>query len=286
MISSIEKQRLLEKFEEDGFIILKGIIPINLLEEARKELEKIVDHHAEMLFEKKLITDKFENEAFVVRMFKLYEHCLQEAPHLFRTELHKEGFYGLFFNPKLLDFVQELIGNEIRLYPNYTVRPKFPEYEGTRVLWHQDGGYTEKAAGSEDEDSVDQLRMTNIWAPLVPATKENGCMQFIAGTHRLGSVPHVKKKYYLEIADEYLLPRLKDAIDIELNPGDIVMFHNLLFHQGQPNLSKQIRWSVDWRYQDAIQSTLRRQNGHIARSLSNSEQVVKNKEEWAGLSFS
>lgn len=128
--------------------------------------------------------------------------------------------------------------------------------------------------------------MVNVWSPLVPVNVENGCMQFIPGTHELGTVPHVQREHYLEIAEEYLEPRLGQAVDITMNPGDVVLFHNLLFHQGLPNHSDTIRWSVDWRYQDATQSTLRGAQGHIARSRLHPELEVGSPEEWACLSFS
>ena len=133
---------------------------------------------------------------------------------------------------------------------------------------------------------ADELGMVNVWTPLVPATVENGCMQFIPGTHKLGVVPHAQKnKFYLEIAEEYLQPRLAEAINVELDPGDVVLFSNLLFHRGLPNRSGKIRWSSDWRYQDARQSTLHTEQGHIARSRSSPGRTVRDAQQWAELSF-
>jgi ectoine hydroxylase-related dioxygenase (phytanoyl-CoA dioxygenase family) len=111
-------------------------------------------------------------------------------------------------------------------------------------------------------------------------------MQFIPGTQRLGAVRHERRQYYLEIASEVLAPLEEQAVNIELDPGDIVLFHNLLFHRGLPNHSQQIRWSADWRYQDATQPTLRKENGHIARSRSHPEEAVQSAAQWATLTFS
>lgn len=57
------------------------------------------------------------------------------------------------------------------------------------------------------------------------------------------------------------------------------------FHRGLPNYSSKIRWSVDWRYQDATQPTLRKENGHIARSRREPTQAVQNADHWASLYF-
>lgn len=46
------------------------------------------------------------------------------------------------------------------------------------------------------------------------------------------------------------------TVDIELDPGDNVLFNNLLFHRGQDYHSGMIPWTPDFRYQDAPQPTL------------------------------
>ena len=207
---------------------------------------------------------------------------MDEAPDSFRPQLHGPKLFDLFFHARLLDILQFFLGDEVRLYPNYTARAKLPEWERALVLWHQDGGYT---AQGQDGAEVAKMRMVNVWIPLVPAREENGCMQFVPGTHKLGIVPHEKRAYYLEIAEDVLNEQLPKAVSIEVDPTDVVLFHNLLFHSGLPNKTDHVRWSMDWRYQDATQSTMRAQHGHLARSLAHGDEVVKSREDWAGRTF-
>ncbi|HOE96345.1 MAG TPA: phytanoyl-CoA dioxygenase family protein [Candidatus Sumerlaeota bacterium] len=278
------KQSLdIDLFNERGYVILEGLFPEELVNQARAAMEELVDQQAEHLLKAGLIRDRMENEPFERRLYALYRDHLDKAPMSFRKELHSPLLFDLFFNADLLDRVEELLGPEIRLYPNYTARPKLPDFAGTEVLWHQDGGYTESIQGNQE--GVAHLRMVNVWSPLVPANRANGCMQFIPGTHRLGPVPHVPKTHYLEVDRAVLDPLLDQAVDIELLPGDVVLFHNLLFHQGQPNHSDHVRWSLDWRYQDATQHTLREAEGHLARSRRHPEEVVQTAEQWGKLHF-
>lgn len=275
----------LSAFNEQGFIIVRGVFDPGVLAAARGEIEALVGVEAGKLLATGRIDDLLESEPFPTRLVKLFANNLDMAPTQFRTELHRAGFFEIFFNSVILDFVEKVVGPEIRLYPNYTVRPKLPNWEEARVPWHQDGGLTAAFYGATGE-SVENLAMANVWAPLVPATVENGCMQFIPGTHKLGVVPHEKRDHIDgEIVPEYFEPHLKDAIPIELDPGDAVVFHNLLFHQGLPNLSKGVRWSMDWRYIHAGQDTLRVEKGHIARSRQNPAAAVQNAEHWASLKF-
>lgn len=265
------------QFTEQGYLILRGFLTPAILAEARLAINALVDQHAARLMATGQRQDGLEAEPFPTRLLKLYAEQMTAAPVLFRPQLHLAGLFPLFFNPALLDLVETLLGSEIRLYPNYSVRPKYPDLAATEVLWHQDGGYT--------EGDVGDLRMVNVWTPFVPARVANGCMQFIPGTHKLGPVPHERRQYYLEITASVLDAHRERAIHIELDPGDIVLFHNLLFHRGLPNHSPEIRWSADWRYQDATQPTLRKENGHLARSRRQPDAVVQSAEQWATLSF-
>jgi len=273
-----EPQELLRRqLDERGYVILKSFLEPEVLRQVRAALARLVDREAQKLLAEGRIDDPLLSAPFESRLAWLYKTHPEEAPKLFRRELHLPGLFDLFFNSRLLDLVETLLGGEIRLYPNYSARPKLPDHVPTEVLWHQDGGYT--------SGEVERLRMVNLWAPLVPARVENGCMQFVPGSHRLGPVPHVSREHYLEIDPDYLNPYRDQAVPIEVDPRDLVLFHNLLFHRGLPNRSSTIRWSMDWRYQDATQPTLRPEHGHIARSRSDPTRAVRSAAEWASLRF-
>jgi ectoine hydroxylase-related dioxygenase (phytanoyl-CoA dioxygenase family) len=277
MTTVAQFRKLQLQFEDQGYVILPALIEPQVQAAVRCEMEAIVDFLADHLMSQGRVTDPLKGEPFETRFYDLFKNHLDLAPKNLRFYLHRPGLYGLFFHAPLLDIVEQLLGPEIRLYPNYSVRPKLPEWSGTQVLWHQDAGYT------SGDDAVAGLRMVNVWTPLVKTTAENGCMQFIPGTHKLGVVRHQQREHYIEIAEEFLNPRLSQAIDVELEPGDVVLFNNLLFHAGLPNRSKIVRWSLDWRYQDATQDTMRRERGHMARSRTSPQSVVASSRQWAQL---
>ena len=282
MSASVKSADLRKSMDKDGYVILKAFLEPEVVESVRAAAAGLVEELAQQLVRSGAIPRTFAEEPFETRLVRMFEGNMDTAPKQFRENLHLPGMFPLFFHPRLLDIVEGMIGPEIRLYPNYTLRPKLPEWKGTEVLWHQDAAYTKSLAS---DAPVTSMQMVNVWAPFVPAAVENGCMEFIPGTHRLGVVPHVDREYYLEIVEEQLAPRRSRAVPIELEPRDIVLFNNLLFHRGLPNNSKGIRWSADWRYQDARQPTHRPKNGHLARSATRPDQVVRSAEEWARLTF-
>jgi hypothetical protein len=103
--------------------------------------------------------------------------------------------------------------------------------------------------------------MINVWTPLVPISRENGCVRVIPGSHKLdvmsllpppGSSAFAAQQRtgYLVVDPDLMAKYEHKAVDIELKPGDVLLFKQQLVHSGRPNLSEGVRWSLDWRYRN------------------------------------
>jgi hypothetical protein len=87
------------------------------------------------------------------------------------------GLYDVFFNPQVLGVIARMMGGEIRLYPNYSLRPKLPDHANSQILWHQDGGDT--AQGHHVvEGPVGTLRIGNLWTPFRLGSRTAACNSF------------------------------------------------------------------------------------------------------------
>ena len=91
-----------------------------------------------------------------------------------------------------------------------------------------------------------------MWVALEPSTRANGCLRVIPGSH-LGQVlhPHLHE----DRADLTLQQRLADgsfdaaqAVDIELQPGQMSLHDVYMIHGAQANTSSQRRTGVALRY--------------------------------------
>jgi hypothetical protein len=56
-----------------------------------------------------------------------------------------------------------------------------PPHNNTPTAWHQDEAYNKQPI---------PLRAVHFWIPLQPVNVENGCMQFVPGSHRGPLLPH------------------------------------------------------------------------------------------------
>lgn len=107
--------------------------------------------------------------------------------------------------------------------------------------WHQDWPYWR---GSHK---------VSAWIALDPATKENGCLRVVSGSHRRGELAHAGAVDDGRGFDNRLAPDQLDeseAVALEVGAGDAVLFHDLLFHASYPNASGQDRWALISTYKD------------------------------------
>jgi ectoine hydroxylase len=88
--------------------------------------------------------------------------------------------------------------------------------------------------------------MASCLIAINPATKENGCLQVLKGSHLLGRVEHGRTGGQtgadLEMVDE--AKRRCELVYVECEPGDALFFHANLLHASSPNLSERSRWSL------------------------------------------
>lgn len=106
--------------------------------------------------------------------------------------------------------------------------------------WHQDYGYWYK----NQFMFPDQL--ISVMVALTPANKENGCLQVIKGSHKMGRVNHGFAGEQVG-ADLVMVNNALQTMELlycNLEPGDALFFHPNLLHRSEANLSDRPRWSL------------------------------------------
>ena len=111
----------------------------------------------------------------------------------------------------------------------------------THVGWHQDTTY----------EQVDPHKII-AWYAITDATRENGCLRFMPGSHRWGQMQHTEggSPYSMLSHKHYLSQTLDEskAVDMELAAGEAVFFHHGIVHGSKPNYSKDRRMGLFFDY--------------------------------------
>ncbi|EGD83021.1 hypothetical protein PTSG_12054 [Salpingoeca rosetta] len=245
-----------EQFFTDGFVLKRDILTPDLLHAAQGEVEKEVDEVARALFAAGKITDLCEKEGFFSRLTALEKQFPHVSVLLHKRGVLRPGVRQLWSAPVLLDIAQQIIGPDIAAHPVWNLRCKTPQQEQATVPWHQDIAYL-------DEECWSTLQLT-AWVPLLDANEENGCMQVVRGGHRTGRAAHhtccAGGTWYVDLPEEQIEDVLEcnmatDVVTCPVPKGSVLLLNNLIPHRSLNNMSPNIRWSFDLRWQSPHEPT-------------------------------
>ena len=149
--------------------------------------------------------------------------------------------YGLLTkSSRMVESVDQLMdGNSAVCHFHSKLMQKEPRVGGAWE-WHQDYGYWYK------NEFLLPDQMMSVMVAITKANKENGCLQVIKGSHKMGRIEHGfageqvgANQHFVDLALQSM-----DLVYVELNPGDALFFHSNLLHRSAANLSDNSRWSL------------------------------------------
>lgn len=150
------------------------------------------------------------------------------------------GIYDLVTEGRILDYVQDLIGEDLICWGTHYFC-KLPG-EGKRVSWHQDASYW----------PLTLSKTVTVWLAIDDADEENGAMQVIPGSHRHGQIdfePSTAQE------NNVLGQSVHDALQygdvpeaLAMRAGQISLHTDLLLHGSEPNISMRRRCGLTMRF--------------------------------------
>lgn len=217
MSSSPLSEQQLKQYRGDGFLVLPRLFDeeeMDLLRRAAKE-DRALDEHS---------FGKADGEGGRVRL-SLWNHP-------------GEGIYGMFARcRRLVDRAEQILADEPYHYHSKMIMKD--AQVGGAWTWHQDYGYWY-------QNGVLTPNLVSAFIAVDPATRENGCLQVIRGSHHCGRVDHTlagdQAGADMERVNEIL--KRYEHVHVEMEPGDTLFFHSNLLHRSDRNRSEQPRWSM------------------------------------------
>jgi hypothetical protein len=142
-------------------------------------------------------------------------------------------------HPTILDTMEDLLGPDILCWSSrlFLKNPR----DGGYVSWHQDVAYW----GLDISENI-----LTAWVALSPATKANGVMKVIPGSHKK-IVPHkegVANNLLLRGQEIAVTVDEKAAVYMELAAGEMSVHHSLMFHGSDENVADERRLGFAIRY--------------------------------------
>jgi ectoine hydroxylase-related dioxygenase (phytanoyl-CoA dioxygenase family) len=148
------------------------------------------------------------------------------------------AFHALPHHPALQRVMKILVGDRLLIHPKPIGRLIFPHCERLTVHAHQDFRFM----GGDPE-------CFTVWIPLHDCPLEVGPLQIMEGSHRSGFLAHADENLHVpEIPADAMAEG--EWTGGPVFAGDVLIFHSLTVHAASPNLSRQMRLSLDCRFQD------------------------------------
>lgn len=262
-------------FHENGYIhIVDGVLGDDDLGPVIAEYEALVGRRARQLVADGKLTTLYEGEPFQRRMTLIAAEAPEIGDRLDIRFVRGRAMFDFLHCPRLLDLAESLIGPELQCSPIQHIRSVPPEasamHNSRSHHWHQDAGTVLPEA--------DNQIIATMWIPLFDVPEDGGCLELLPGSHKHGLRRHLVNG---EIrVDPQEVPALTPKL-LPTRAGGLILFHPLMMHRSQPNVSDRVRWSMDLRYQDSAKPTGRPfLPGFVVRSAARPETVLTDYERW------
>ena len=238
-----------EEFDRDGWVKL-GRLDAAELGRLQDRIDEIMLGRAALDYDQLIMQLEGDGGA--------YHNLGGQTPGFKGSTRNYRKIQNLEIDPVFLDYLSLPLFGDIcrRVYgpdtPISLFRAMFfnkPARTGSRLPWHQDRW---------NDISPDPL--ITVWTALDPATKENGCLQIVPGSHRHGLINPTHPSGFLSKAQAAAICTPDRIVYVELEPGEVVLLHNYLLHASDGNKSAQSRRAFSVCYMQAC--TLR--NGQPA----------------------
>ncbi|GGZ34350.1 hypothetical protein GCM10007049_29660 [Echinicola pacifica] len=213
-MNTILSTEQLKQFQEEGFCIVKNVIPVALLERLKDECQRFMKEKDDEMDRKGVEVDEINHKGkryFIALRYK-DSQTMQE----------------LIFGKELEEITRKILGEEVYLFLEQFVVKAADK--GMTFSWHQDSGYLD----------FEHKPYLSIWCPLDDVTEENGTVYLLpysdAGTrdridHRLQEGTNDKIGYFGE----------NPGIPAILNAGDVALFSSTCFHRSGSNQTNKSR---------------------------------------------
>ncbi len=206
----------IESFHRDGYVAGIQVLQPDAIEQLKQELAEFVqpDHHGHQLW---------------------HEYHSNESGDPDRVLFHalggwrlRPGFHDLLWNAAVLIPASQLLQGAVRFWHDQLFCK--PALHGGNVAWHQDYSYWTRTK---------PMQHLTCWIGLDDATEENGCLQYLPGSHRWDLLPVTglagDMNGIREVVTDEQWAAFQNPVPIELKAGYASFHHPLLVHGSNEN---------------------------------------------------
>jgi len=245
-------------FDLKGYIVCKGVVPLDIIDSSRKLVDQLLDMDPKDL-------------TYPVRQFNEIETENSESERYgISNILEADPAFHYFVDiPEVIDIVDNVSGDDTyRLNHTYSIKSKG---SGVYTSFHFNGTPIVPPASYRYHNGQIISTLTKAVFPLLDCHEEDGCFAVIPSSH--------KSNFKRPFGDHHH-PRMSPKVEpIPANAGDCIIFSEALSHGSVVNTSGRTRstlyycysigWMKDWgrnlRFSENILKSLSKERADIVK---------------------
>ncbi len=209
-----DRLKLVDQFEEDGFVLIEGFVAGAALDALITRVDRFIA---------KVVPCMPPEQVF-------YENKQEPSTlkQIQQMSVYDQWFHGLFTDGPFRDVAESLLGGPVTA-KNMQYFNK-PPVIGKPTPPHQDGYYF----------MIDPCDAVTMWLALDAADEENGCVRYVRGSHRRGMREHARTSTlgFSQGIVDYPSPYDQDhEVAVTAKPGDLLVHHAMSIHRADGNRS-------------------------------------------------
>jgi len=172
-------------------------------------------------------------EPMFMRLLDIFEEDLEQYGYDGLDVIHfrDKRLLDIVLSDEVVDLIEPVVGPDIGLWSTHFIAK--PPKVGKATPWHEDSSYWNGRVST-------MAGIVTIWLALDRATKENGCMAVIPGTHDNGfshykPVDASQNIFSTEIVAEEIDE--SKAVYLELDPNHCSLHEGRIIHGAKANTS-------------------------------------------------
>lgn len=231
------------EFSTNGYVLVKNFLK---LEETSKLLTEIHNVFRNRLKSLNFSFETTDNELITNEsLFKFFDSYEQDYINCMKT-IHN---LPLIFNIGTSKNLEENLMDIGLKKPIFSSIPMI-NLHNKKVAKHD--GYWKTPIHQDWRSIQGSLNCTVVWIPLIDVDESLGSLEVIPGSHLRGLLPAEKDDWYMHTVDGFKEEEFKK---VPMKAGDALIFSAFLIHRSGTNSTNNIRYSLQFRYNDILESS-------------------------------
>lgn len=250
-----------EFYENNGYLVVKNFLSPEEVEALKGEARKLIAEHVNKPEDVLTFADegneKWESSLYRTTLFVESKAVDENGKIILPSDraVHKIA-HGLQYDPSAVVSKKTIYSDKIKDLIRTVAKHEQPKV--TQIMYllkppqigsprkpHQDETYLRTDPAGH---------LVGVWIALDDATEENGCLDFVPGSHKVlqpvtrlfRKMPQVENgrifRYdgdadYMREDSDY------EYVRCPVSSGDLVLIHGLVLHKSEPNRSSKSRWA-------------------------------------------